>query len=76
MTPATPAPPVADAHGMPFLTVTLKPGGAIVIGDDIEVSLLGVTEIKARLGVEAPRELPVFRVDGVPRLDGLDEGRD
>jgi carbon storage regulator len=32
-----------------------------MIGDDIEVSVLAVTGDKVRIGIEAPRVVPVFR---------------
>lgn len=32
-----------------------------MIGDEIEVSVLGVSGEKVRLGIEAPKSVPVFR---------------
>jgi carbon storage regulator len=32
-----------------------------MIGDDIEVSVLSSSRDKVRLGIQAPREIPVFR---------------
>lgn len=32
-----------------------------MIGDEIEVSVLGVMGEKVRVGIEAPRAVPVFR---------------
>ena len=32
-----------------------------MIGDDIEVSVLSVMGEKVRIGIQAPREIPVFR---------------
>jgi carbon storage regulator len=32
-----------------------------MIGDDIEVSVLAVMGEKVRIGIEAPRSVPVFR---------------
>jgi carbon storage regulator len=32
-----------------------------MIGDDIELSVLGVTGEKVRIGIQAPREIRVFR---------------
>jgi carbon storage regulator len=32
-----------------------------MIGDDIEVSVLAITGEKVRVGIEAPRAVPVFR---------------
>jgi carbon storage regulator len=32
-----------------------------MIGDDIEVSVLAIMGEKVRIGIEAPRSIPVFR---------------
>jgi carbon storage regulator len=32
-----------------------------MIGDDIEVSVLAIMGEKVRVGIEAPRDVPVFR---------------
>jgi carbon storage regulator len=44
-----------------MLVLTRKPNESIMIGDDIELSVLAVTREKVRLGIQAPREVPVFR---------------
>ncbi len=44
-----------------MLVLTRKGNQSIMIGDDIEVSVLAVTGDKVRLGIEAPRAIPVFR---------------
>jgi carbon storage regulator len=44
-----------------MLVLTRKPSQSIMIGDDIEVSVLSSTRDKVRLGIQAPREIPVFR---------------
>jgi carbon storage regulator len=44
-----------------MLVLTRKSNQSIVIGDDIEVSVLGVAGDKVRLGIRAPRSVPVFR---------------
>jgi carbon storage regulator len=43
------------------LVLTRKTNQSIMIGDDIEVSVLAVSRDKIRLGISAPREVPVFR---------------
>jgi carbon storage regulator len=43
-----------------MLVMTRKSQQSIMIGDDIEVSVMIVGE-KVRIGIQAPREIPVFR---------------
>ena len=44
-----------------MLVLTRKANQSIMIGDDIEVSVLSVLGEKVRLGIQAPRDVPVFR---------------
>jgi carbon storage regulator len=44
-----------------MLVLTRKTNQSIMIGDDIEVSVLAVSRDKIRLGISAPRDVPVFR---------------
>ena len=44
-----------------MLVLTRKANQSIMIGDDIEVSVLSVLGEKVRLGIQAPRRVPVFR---------------
>ncbi len=46
-----------------MLVLTRKSKQSIMIGDDIEVSVLAVMGDKVRLGIEAPRSIPVFRTE-------------
>ena len=72
-----------------MLVLTRKTNQSIMIGDDIEVSVLAVSRDKIRLGITAPRDVPVFRKEvylsikdegatasgdgGPPAEDALDE---
>jgi carbon storage regulator len=49
--------------GRPFfmLVLTRKSNQSIMIGDDIEVSVLAIMGEKVRVGIQAPRDIPVFR---------------
>jgi carbon storage regulator len=44
-----------------MLVLTRKLDQSIMIGDDIEISVLAVSGEKVRIGINAPREVPVFR---------------
>ena len=44
-----------------MLVLTRKGNQSIMIGDDIEVSVLAIMGEKVRIGIEAPRAVPVFR---------------
>jgi len=43
------------------LVLTRKSNQSIMIGDEIEISVLAVMGEKVRIGIEAPRSVPVFR---------------
>jgi carbon storage regulator len=44
-----------------MLVLTRKSNQSIMIGDDIEVSVLSIMGEKVRIGIQAPRAIPVFR---------------
>lgn len=47
----------------PMLVLTRKPNQSIMIGDDVEVSVLSVVGEKVRIGINAPHDIPVFRTE-------------
>jgi carbon storage regulator len=53
---------IPSAGEMPgVLVLTRKSNQSIMIGDDIEISVLAIMGEKVRIGIEAPRSVPVFR---------------
>ena len=44
-----------------MLVLTRKSNQSIMIGDDIEVTVLAIMGEKVRIGIQAPRSIPVFR---------------
>ncbi len=44
-----------------MLVLTRKSNQSIMIGDDIEVSVFAIVGEKVRIGIQAPRDVPVFR---------------
>lgn len=54
-----------------MLVLTRKTNQSIMIGDDIKVSILSVAGDKVRIGIDAPREIAVFREEV---YEAIDEG--
>jgi len=52
-----------------MLVLTRKTNQSIMIGDDIEVSILSVAGDKVRIGIDAPRDVPVFRKEVYIAID-------
>ena len=50
------------------LLLTWRPGEAIRIGDDIEVTVLEVKGNQVRLGITAPKEVSVHREEIAERI--------
>ncbi len=44
-----------------MLALTRKKGESIIINDNVEVVVLGVSKDQVKLGIVAPKEIPVHR---------------
>jgi len=44
-----------------MLVLTRKSNQSIMIGDDVEITVLSIMGEKVRIGISAPRDVPVFR---------------
>jgi carbon storage regulator len=44
-----------------MLVISRRPGESVFIGDDIEVELLEISHSQVKLGIRAPRQIPVLR---------------
>lgn len=53
---------------MSTLILTRRIGESLVIGDNVTVRVLSVKGNQVRLGVEAPREVPVYREEIAERI--------
>jgi len=53
-----------------MLVLTRKSNQSIMIGDEIEVTVLAVSRDKIRLGITAPRDVPVFRKEVYLSIQG------
>jgi carbon storage regulator len=67
-----------EQGGNSMLVLTRKPNQSIMIGDDIEVSVLAIMGEKVRIGIQAPRDIPVFRQEVYLEIqqERLGEGAD
>lgn len=62
-----------------MLTLSRRIGEKIHIGDNIVITIVGSDRGKIRVGIEAPREVPIYREELLPQPDTtptLDEGYD
>ncbi len=53
-----------------MLVLTRRTKQSIMIGDDIELTVLSVSGEKVRIGIEAPDEVPMFRKEVYTRIAG------
>ena len=51
-----------------MLVLTRRVGEKLMIGDDIEVVVLGVDGNQVRIGIAAPKEVPVHRAEVYGRI--------
>ena len=55
--------PVGNMEVAPNAGSDTKSNQSIMIGDDIEISVLSVMGEKVRIGIQAPQDVPVFRTE-------------
>ena len=58
-----------------MLVVTRMEDEEVRIGDDIRIVVIAITGKRIRLGIEAPREVPIFRSELLPTKQKQDDGR-
>jgi carbon storage regulator len=59
-----------------MLVLTRKTNQSIMIGDDIEVTVLAVSRDKIRIGITAPKDIPVYRREVYLSIKGEEAGDD
>jgi carbon storage regulator len=57
-----------------MLVLSRKLGEKIYIGDNICITVVDVDRGKIRLGIEAPRDIPIYREELVPHKNLPQEG--
>lgn len=59
-----------------MLILTRKIGESLLIGDDVEITVLSVRGSQVKLGVKAPKEIAVHREEIYQRIKALSESSD
>ena len=54
-----------------MLVLTRKSNQSIMIGDDIEITIVDIRGDKVRLGINAPAEIPVHRQEVYEAIHGV-----
>ena len=52
-----------------MLVLTRRTGEGIMIGEEIEIKILDVSGEKVRVGIDAPREINVYRTEVFERIE-------
>ncbi len=58
-----------------MLILTRKVGESIMIGDSVEVKILGLRAGQVKIGIEAPKDLKVHREEIYDRIRAEEEGK-
>lgn len=56
-----------------MLILTRKVGESLLIGDDVEITVLSIRGSQVKLGVKAPKEIAVHREEIYQRIKALAE---
>jgi carbon storage regulator len=65
-----PPPRTRLKEGSEMLVLSRKLGEKIYISDNICITIVDIDRGKIRLGIEAPRDVPIFRQELLEKKDG------
>ncbi len=51
-----------------MLVLTRKPNEAIIIGEDIKITLLNIDSDRVKIGIEAPKNMRVYRYETLKKV--------
>jgi carbon storage regulator len=51
-----------------MLILSRRPGETVMIGDDVTLTVLGVSGNQVRIGINAPKDVPVHREEVYERI--------
>ena len=58
--------PAQTQGGATILILSRKPGEKIIIGDSIVLTVVEIDRGRVRIGIQAPRDVPVMRAELIP----------
>ncbi len=56
-----------------MLILSRRIGEALYMGEDVKVTILAMTRYQVRIGIDAPKDLPIFREELYERLKAEQE---
>jgi carbon storage regulator len=57
-----------------MLILTRRVGETLMIGDDVSITVLGVRSGQIRIGIDAPKEIPVHREEIYKKIKEENKG--
>lgn len=59
-----------------MLILTRRVGETLMVGDDVSITVLGVKGNQVRIGINAPKEIPVHREEIYNRIKNEEKNAD